>query len=83
MPGPSNPSGKLVDPVPRDILEAVAREVAAFIPVLGDVFCAAEAIEAFRAGRTELGVIYLVQVLPGPPLPFTHFIAYALGRGEK
>jgi len=71
---------RLVEPVPKDIPEALIRELVSFVPILGDLFNLVEAIEALRAGKTEAALIYLVQVLPGPPLPLTHLIAYALGK---
>lgn len=72
--------GRIVEVVPRDVGEAVVRELISFVPVLGDLFNVVEAFEAFRAGRVELALIYIVQVLPGPPLPLTHIIAYEIGR---
>ncbi|RLG86704.1 MAG: hypothetical protein DRO39_02520 [Thermoprotei archaeon] len=71
---------RLVEPIPRDIEEAIARELISFVPVIGDLFNLVEAVEAFRAGKTGAALIYLVQFLPGPPLPLTHLIAYALGK---
>ena len=69
-----------LDPIPGDVPEALMREAVSFIPIIGDLFNLAEAIDAMRAGKTEAGIIYLIQVLPGPPLPLTHLIVYALGR---
>jgi len=71
----------LIKPVPKDIPEALARELVSFVPVLGDIYCLAEAVEAFRAGKSDVGLIYLLQFAPGPPLPLTHLIAYEVGKG--
>jgi len=73
---------QLVEPVPKDVPEAVIRELISFVPVLGDLFNLVEAIEAFRAGKPEVGLMYLAQFLPGPPLPLTHIIAHYVGRGR-
>jgi hypothetical protein len=72
---------EFVEPVPKDITEAVLREVVAFIPVLGDLFCLVEAFEAFRKGKTLPALMYLINFLPGPPLPVTHLLVYELERG--
>jgi len=74
-------ANRIIEPVPKDLVEAFVREMASFIPVLGDLFNLVEAVEAFRAGKADVGLIYLVQFLPGPPLPLSHIIAYALGKG--
>jgi len=73
-------SKPLVEPVPKDVGEALARELVSFIPVLGDLFNLVEAVEAFRAGKADVALVYLLQVLPGPPLPLTHVIAYEIGK---
>jgi len=70
----------LIEAVPRDLPEAVVRELISFVPVLGDIFNLVEVVEAMRQGKTMAALIYLVQVLPGPPLPLTHLIVYALER---
>lgn len=76
--------GRNLDPVPRDLTDAVIRELISFIPVVGDVFTLLEAMEALRQGKNDVGAIYLLQALPGPPLPLSHIIAYQIGRrGEK
>lgn len=72
---------RLIEPIPRDIPEAIVRELISFVPILGDLFNLVEVLEAMRAGKTLAALIYLVQALPGPPLPFTHPIVYALERG--
>ena len=74
-------SKPLIEPVPKDVGEALARELISFVPVLGDIFNLVEAIEAFRADKSDVGLIYLLQFAPGPPLPLTHLIAYEVGKG--
>jgi len=71
---------KLLEPIPRDAVEALVREVVSFIPIVGDLFMAAEAFDALREGKTEAGVAYLLGILPGPPLPLTHLVVYELYR---
>ena len=66
------------DPIPKSAADAAVREVISLIPVLGDAFLLYEALKAFDAGKEMTGVIYLVNALPGPTLPFTHFITYGL-----
>lgn len=69
-----------LDPIPKDVGDAVVREAISFIPVIGDIFDAVEAIQAFREGKAEAGIIYLINFLPGPPLPLTHLLVYELSR---
>lgn len=71
---------QVIDPIPRDEGDALLRELLSFIPVLGDIFNLVEAVEAFRAGKTEAALIYLAQFLPGPPLPLTHLVVYELNK---
>lgn len=71
---------RLVEPAPKDVGDALVRELISFIPIIGDLFNLVEFVEAARAGKAELALIYLVQVLPGPPLPLTHLIAYEVGK---
>jgi hypothetical protein len=71
-----------LEPVPRDVTDAVLRELVAFIPVIGDVFCAYEVFEALKRGKTLPALAYLLSVLPGPPLPLTHLLVYVVEKGE-
>ena len=71
---------RLVEPAPKDVGDALVRELISFVPIVGDLFNLVEFVEATRAGKAELALIYLAQVLPGPPLPLTHLIAYELGK---
>jgi len=74
----------LVEPVPRTLVGAIIREMATFVPILGDLLSLIEAVEAFKANKPELGLIYLLgSAGPGPPLPLTHVIAYYIGKGGK
>jgi len=67
--------------VPKDITDAVVRELVSVIPVLGDLFLLYEAFEAFRQNKAVEGLIYLVNALPGPTLPLTHILVYMLSKG--
>jgi hypothetical protein len=73
---------ELVKPIPESRSEAILREVVAFIPLLGDLFCLIEASEAFRKGKTLPALMYLINFLPGPPLPITHLLVYELEKRE-
>ena len=77
---PSLDKNRLVEPAPKDVGDALVRELISFIPIIGDLFNLVEFVEAARAGKADLALIYLVQVLPGPPLPLTHLIAYEVGK---
>lgn len=66
--------------VPRDEVDAVIREVVGMVPILGDLFMLAEALKAFTEGRELAGLVYLLNVLPGPPLPLSHVLVYELER---
>jgi hypothetical protein len=75
---------KILEAVPKDLGEALAREAVSFIPILGDVFNLAEAFEAFRQGKALAALIYLLSALPGPPFPLAHIIVHeAERRGMK
>jgi hypothetical protein len=71
---------KGLDAVPRDEADAVVRELIGMVPLLGDLFMFVEALKAFSEGKTLAGLVYLVNVLPGPPLPLSHIIVYELER---
>lgn len=72
---------RVVDPVPKDIGEAIVRELVSLVPILGDVFAFIEFFEAIREGRYDVALAYLVGAAgPGPSLPATHIIAYFLGK---
>jgi hypothetical protein len=66
--------------IPKDEADAVIRELVGMVPVLGDLFMLAEALRAFAEGRTVAGLVYLVNVLPGPPLPGSHLLVLELAR---
>ena len=72
---------EIIEPVPKDLGEAILRELVSIIPILGDIFCLIEAFEAFRQGKTTTGLIYLVNFLPGPSLPLTHPLVYEIEKG--
>jgi hypothetical protein len=71
---------KGLEAIPRDEADAVVRELVGMVPVLGDLFMLAEALKALSEGRTLAGLVYLVNVLPGPPLPLSHIIVYELEK---
>lgn len=85
MQKPSDPKEflKSFEAVPKDESDAVVREVIGFIPIVGDLFMLLEAFKAFSEGKTLAGLIYLANLLPGPPLPATHLIVYELEKGGK
>jgi len=66
--------------VPKDYGDAFLREVIGFIPVIGDLFMLYEALKAFSEKKNDVGVIYLLSALPGPPLPLSHFIVYEMRK---
>jgi hypothetical protein len=66
--------------VPKDYADAFLREVIGFIPVIGDLFMLYEALKAFSEKKSDVGAIYLLSVLPGPPLPLTHFIVHEMKK---
>ena len=77
------PNPKLLEPVPKDMGDALLRDLISILPIIGDIFNFVEAIEAFRNKKTEAGLLYLLQALPGPELPLTHVIVYEMEkRGE-
>jgi hypothetical protein len=69
-----------LEAVPRDEADAAVRELIGMIPLLGDLFMLAEALKAFSEKKTLAGLIYLLNALPGPPLPVTHFLVMLLER---
>jgi hypothetical protein len=71
---------KGLEAVPKDEADAVVRELIGMVPLLGDLFMLAEALKAFSEGKTLAGLVYLVNALPGPPLPLSHIIVYELER---
>jgi hypothetical protein len=71
---------KGLEAVPKDEADAVVRELIGMVPLLGDLFMLVEALKAFSDGKTLAGLVYLVNALPGPPLPLTHIIVYELER---
>jgi hypothetical protein len=66
--------------IPRDETDAIIRELVGMVPILGDLFVLVEALKAFSEGKTTAGLVYLLNVLPGPPLPLTHVVVYELAR---
>jgi hypothetical protein len=73
---------KLLEAVPKDLPEAVVRELAGFIPILGDLFMLVEAFEAIREDKPLVALAYVLGVLPGPPLPLTHLLVYYVEKGR-
>jgi len=70
-----------LDPIPKDMVEALGRELVGFVPIVGDAFCLIEAVKAFEADKGAAGALYLLSALPGPPLPpLAHLIAYSLEK---
>jgi hypothetical protein len=73
---------KILEATPKDLPEAVVRELAGFIPILGDLFMLVEAFEAMREDKPLAALAYVLGVLPGPPLPLTHIIVYYVEKGR-
>jgi hypothetical protein len=73
---------KLIEATPRDLPEAVVREVVGFIPLLGDLFMLMEAFEAVREDKPLAALAYVLGVLPGPPLPLTHVVVFYVEKGR-
>jgi hypothetical protein len=73
---------KLLEATPRDLPEAVVREVVGFIPLLGDLFMLVEAFEALREDKPLTALAYILGVLPGPPLPLTHVVVFYVEKGR-
>jgi hypothetical protein len=73
---------KILEATPRDLPEAVVREVVGFIPLLGDLFMLAEAFEAVREDKPLAALAYVLGVLPGPPLPLTHVVVFYVEKGR-
>lgn len=71
-----------LEAVPKDLSESLLRELVSLVPIAGDLFCAFEAYQAFKTGRNDVALIYLIQALPGPTLPLTHPLVYLFKRGE-
>ena len=75
---------RLVEPIPRDIEEALIRELVSLVPILGDLYGFIEFIEAVREGRYDAALVYLIGVAgPGPTLPLSHVIAHLLGKEKR
>jgi len=66
--------------VPESLGDAALRELISLIPAVGDLFLLLEMKMAMDNDDTLVAGIYGVNALPGPTLPFTHFIVYALRR---
>jgi hypothetical protein len=73
---------KILEATPRDLPEAVVREVVGFIPLLGDLFMLVEAFEAVREDKPLVALAYVLGVLPGPPLPLTHVVVFYVEKGR-
>jgi hypothetical protein len=73
---------RIIEPEPRDAVEALLRDLAVLIPIVGDFICLAEMYESFRTGRRLHGALYLLCGAPGPHIP-PHMLVYLLlRRGE-
>jgi len=66
--------------VPRSLADAVVRDLVSLIPVIGDVFMLYEAAEALKEKEDAAAMAYLLGGGPGPALPFTHVVLYALKK---
>jgi hypothetical protein len=73
---------KLIEATPRDLPEAVVRDIVGLIPLLGDLFMLVEAFEAIREDKPLAAIAYILGVLPGPALPLTHVIIYYMEKGR-
>jgi hypothetical protein len=69
--------------VPKDYADAFLREAVGFIPVIGDLFMLYEALKAFSEKKNDVGAIYLINVLPGPPIIGTHLLVMYLEKKKK
>jgi hypothetical protein len=73
---------KLIEATPKDLPEALVRDIVGLIPLLGDLFMLVEAFEALREDKPLAALAYVLGVLPGPPLPLTHVIIFYVEKGK-
>ena len=73
---------KLIEATPRDLPEALVRDIVGLIPLLGDLFMLMEAFEAIREDKPLAALAYILGVLPGPALPLTHVIIFYVEKGK-